>query len=62
MNREIVIDNAEDMCLLMCDNIIPRRRRNEKRDNSNRLRPVDKGEAESQGDVARGFVPNDSVK
>ena len=24
MGMEIVVDNLEDMCLLMCDNIIPR--------------------------------------
>ena len=44
MGKEFVIDNLEDMCALMCDNIIPERKRGKNENtlgkNNNRHRTV----------------------
>ena len=49
MGLEITVDSLEDMCRLMCDNVIPKGKANETRDKQHGLREVDKGEA--QGEV-----------
>ena len=47
MGIEITVDSLEDMCLLMCDNVIPKKgKQDETRNKQHGLRTVDEGEAE----------------
>ena len=53
MGIEIEVDSLEDMCALMCDNVIPKRRSNDKRDRMQELRGMDEGETRAMSPKSR---------
>lgn len=53
MGIEIEVDSLEDMCALMCDNVIPKRRSNDKRDSMQGLWGLDERRTREEAPKSR---------